>query len=106
MVLRAVPTSRLREGLVVDASDPQAKGDGEGRLLRGHGHLVQDDGLEVTCDAEARGVRRTSAQGRFEASARTLVLRRAREVGELLLRTDRTRRSGRRAACEFEWQRA
>jgi hypothetical protein len=31
-----------------------------------------------------------------------LVLRRAREVGELLLRTDRTQRSGRHAVCGFE----
>ena len=44
-----VLTARLRVGRVVDASDPDAERDGEGGALRGHGHLVEDDGLEVAC---------------------------------------------------------
>ena len=44
-----VLTARLRVGRVVDAGDAHAERDGEGGALRGHGHLVEDDGLEVAC---------------------------------------------------------
>jgi len=49
-----VLTARLRVGRVVDACDPHTKGDRESGALRGHGHLVEDDGLEVAC-ARAAG---------------------------------------------------
>jgi hypothetical protein len=62
-----VQTARLGEGLVVDAGEAHAEGDGEGRLLGAEGHLVEDHGAEVA-----------------------LVLGRAAEVEELALRTPST----------------
>ena len=44
---RRQQTARLRVGRVVDAGEADAERDREGGLVRGEGHLVQDDGLEV-----------------------------------------------------------
>ena len=68
-----VRLARLAVRLVVDARDAHAERDGEGGALRGHGHLVENHRLQVT-----------------------LVLGRAAEVEELLLRSrPHNRRSAR-----------
>ena len=47
-----VGLARLRVGGVVDASDADAQGDGEGVALGREGHLVQDDRLRTRTRVE------------------------------------------------------
>lgn len=69
-------TARLGEGLVVDASHADTKGDREGGLLGAEGHLVEDHGAEVAlvlggaAEVEELALRTPSTQGTVGRSVR------------------------------------